>query len=212
MSIDGAEGTRMTAIDPTALSEGESYRLATGVVVPRPIAWITTIGEGGTVNLAPFSCFTIVAYTPLMVGVSISRRPTGRKDTAANMAREREFVLNVVHESQADTVHRSSEVLPVDVSEAERLGLGTLPSRRVRAPRLAQAPVALECRVDQVLPFGDGDSEFWVGRVDLVHVREGMQRDGRIDTEALRPLARLAGPNYAAIGQVQRFSVAFQRP
>jgi flavin reductase (DIM6/NTAB) family NADH-FMN oxidoreductase RutF len=209
MSGDAPAAT--ISIDPSMLSTAEAYRLATGVVVPRPIAWITTLSESGVVNLAPFSFFTILSHEPIMVGISISRRGEVLKDTAANMMREREFVVNLVHESQSAAVHESSRMLPPDVSEAELLGLRTVPSQVVRVPRLATAPVALECRWDRRMPTGRGESELHIGEVQLVQVSEQLWRDGRIDTEQLRPLARVAGPNYAELGAMKRYSAQFQR-
>jgi flavin reductase (DIM6/NTAB) family NADH-FMN oxidoreductase RutF len=200
----------MTTIDPSALTTSAAYRLMTGVVVPRPIAWVTTLSEERAVNLAPFSCYTIVSNRPVLVGISISQRPDGRKDTAANIVRDREFVLNVANESDSDSVHRSSEHLPAEVSEAELLGLTTQPSTVVQPPRLSLAPVALECTLDQVLAFGDGGSEFFVGRVELIHVRDGLYRDGKIDTSELRPLSRIAGPNYSKVETVLRYTTQYQ--
>lgn len=199
------------SIDPADLEVAAAYRLMTGIVVPRPIAWVSTLNESGGVNLAPFSCYTFVSHQPILVGISIGRRPTGRKDTAANILREREFVLNVAHESEAALVHRSSEPLPPAVSEVDRLGLATEASRVVRAPRLASAPVALECTLEEVVTFGDAPSEFFVGRVALVHVRDGLYREGKIETGELRPLSRVAGPNYSKVESILRFTARFQR-
>ena len=197
-------------IDPGHLGASEAYRLMTGIVVPRPIAWVTTLNAEGGVNLAPFSCYTFVSHQPVLVGISIGRRPSGRKDTARNILREGEFILNVAHESEADLVHRSSEPLPPDVSEVELLGLSTSPSR-LRTPRLFSAPVALECVLERVVAFGDAPSEFFVGRVDLVYVREGLHRNGRIESDELRPLARVAGPNYSRVETILRYSPRYQQ-
>lgn len=198
-------------IDPALLGVPESYRLMTGVVVPRPIAWVTTLNDRGGVNLAPFSCFTFVSHDPILVGFSVGRRSSGRKDTAVNIERDRAFVVNIAHESEADLVHGSSQPFPSAVSEVERLGLATVPSSTVRPPRLASAPVALECELDEVVRFGRAPSEFIVGRVTLVHVKDGLFRDGKIDTSELRPLARIAGPNYSKIETVMRYSASFQQ-
>jgi len=199
-------------IDPALLDVSASYRLMTGIVVPRPIAWVSTLHVGGGVNLAPFSCYTFVSHDPILVGISIGRRAGALKDTAANIHRDEEFALNVAHESEADLVHRTSEPFPPTVSEADRFGLETHPSRAIKTPRLASAPVALECVLEQVLTFGDAPSEFFVGRVVLVHLRDGLYRDGKIETDQLRPLARVAGPNYSKVESIMRFSPQHQRP
>ncbi|MFO7192712.1 MAG: flavin reductase family protein [Thermocrispum agreste] len=198
-------------LDPATLDAAACYRLMTGVVVPRPIAWVSTLHEDGRVNLAPFSCYTFVSYEPILVGISIGRRAGALKDTAANIQREREFVLQVAHESEAALVHASAEPFPPTVSEVEQLGLRTEPSRLVRTPRLSTAPVALECALEQVMTFGNAGSQFVVGRVVLAHVRDELYRDGKIETDQLRPLARIAGPSYATIGRLFRFRPNGQR-
>lgn len=187
------------------LSEREVYRLLTGVIVPRPIAWITTRSENGGVNLAPFSAFVILSNAPAMIGVSIGRRGAELKDTARNIGRTGQFVVNSPHVSQAELVHLSAEEHPHEVSEVEALGLGTVPSDTIDVPRLEGVSIAMECEHVQSIPFGTTKTEFIVGEVKVVHVRKGLLDKGKIDTASLDPLGRVAGPRYAGVGDVISF-------
>lgn len=187
------------------LSEREAYRLLTGIVVPRPIAWITTRSEDGGVNLAPFSAFVILANDPMVVGVSIGRRGAELKDTVRNIRRTGQYVINTPHVSHAEQVHLSAEELPHEVSEAEVLGLATVPGTAVDVPRLSDAPIAMECAFDRAIEFGRARTELIVGEVEVVHVRQGLLDRGKIDTAALEPLGRVAGPRFAGIGPVTSF-------
>jgi flavin reductase (DIM6/NTAB) family NADH-FMN oxidoreductase RutF len=189
----------LTASD---LSPEATYRLMSGIVVPRPIAWITTVSTHGVINLAPFSCFTFVSNAPPMIGVNIGRKAGMRKDTGTNIYALREFVVNIGDASQMVAIHESSAEHPSDVSETELLGLATLPSTTVRVPRLADAPVSMECRLERVIPFGNTGAEFFVGEVTAFHLREGLMADGKVDTRALNPVCRIGGPNYATLGEI----------
>lgn len=184
------------------LTPEQTYKLMSGIVVPRPIAWITTLGPGGKVNLAPFSCFTFVSNTPPMVGVNIGRKAGERKDTARNILAHRHFVVNIGDETLLDAIHASAEEHPPEVSEAELLGLDVLPGASIGTPRLAAAPISMECRLHSVTPYGDTGAEFFVGEVLLFHIRDGLARDSKIDTEQLRPVCRIGGPNYASLGPI----------
>jgi flavin reductase (DIM6/NTAB) family NADH-FMN oxidoreductase RutF len=193
-----------TTIDASDLSAPEAYRLLTGVIVPRPIAWITTRDAAGTTNLAPFSAFTLVANDPPMVGVNIGLRAGAQKDTAANIEAIGEYVIHIPSWSMQHAVHESSEVHPPEVDEARLLGLETTPSDLVCVPRLRDAPIAMECRLDRVVVFGRAGAGFTVGEVLRFHVRRDLIDDGKIDTIALDPVARIAGPTYARIGETER--------
>lgn len=189
-------------IDSRELTAQQAYKLITGVVVPRPIAWVTTLGAGGQVNLAPFSAFTFVSTKPPMVGINVGRKAGVRKDTANNIHEHGEFVVNIADETMIEHVHLSAIEHAPDVSEVEELGLEVAASSAVRTPALAAAPVSLECRLHRVVEFGDTGSEFIVGEILRWRIRDGLVRDGKIDTLALRPIARIAGPRYAKLGEI----------
>jgi len=174
----------------------------TGVVVPRPIAWITSQGDSGVINAAPFSCYTIVAHKPPLIGVNIGSRAGVRKDTARNIQERKEFVVNIADENLLLPMHESAAEYEPDVSEVELLGLEAVASDLISVSRLAQAPVSLECKLHSVTPYGETGAEFYVGEVVAIHVRDDVIDDGKIDSAKLRPVCRLAGPNYASLGDI----------
>jgi flavin reductase (DIM6/NTAB) family NADH-FMN oxidoreductase RutF len=192
----------MSEIDFATLDPEEIYKLLTGIVVPRPIAWITTLSTTGVVNLAPFSCYTIVSTMPPLLGVNMGRKAGVRKDTARNAIDTGEFVVNIGNEDMIDPIHQSAVEHPPEVSEVALLKLAVLPCIQVKVPRLADVPLSLECRLHQVVPFGDTGAEFVVGEVLRVHAREGLLQNNRIDAAMLRPVCRLGGPNYATLGRI----------
>lgn len=189
-------------IDAPELTPQQTYKLLSGIVVPRPIAWISSLGPHGKVNLAPFSCFTFVSNAPPLLGINIGRKAGERKDTARNILAHQHFVVNIGDETLLDAMHDSAEEHPPEVSEAELLGLRTLPGVAIDTPRLADVPVSMECRFHSVTPYGDTGAEFFVGEVLVFHIRDGLARDGKIDTETLRPVCRIGGPNYASLGPI----------
>src|SRR5437764_9845551 len=138
-------------VDPKALSADVTYKLLTGVVVPRPIAWVTTIAESGGVNLAPFSTFTFVAPKPPMLAFSVGQRGGIYKDTARNILANEDYVVHIADRPLIEAVHGSAVEHPPEVSEVELQNLATAPSLHVRPPRIAAAPIAMECRLRQCL-------------------------------------------------------------
>ena len=190
----------MHEIHPADLQADAAYKLLCGIVVPRPIAWVSTRSTSGVSNLAPFSCFTFVSHRPPMLGVSIGRRPGGFKDTARNIHETQEFVVHIGDETLLDPVHRTGSVFPPEVSEADELGLELVPSKLVAPLRVAKAPIAMECRLHKVIDFGN--NQFFVGEIALFHIREGLAVDNKIDSGRLRPIARLGGPNYSTLGEI----------
>jgi flavin reductase (DIM6/NTAB) family NADH-FMN oxidoreductase RutF len=194
----------MQEINPADLPGEAAYKLLCGIIVPRPIAWVSTRSAAGSSNLAPFSCFTFVSHRPPMLGISIGRRPAnssdGFKDTARNIHETQEFVVHIGDEALLDPLHRSGAEFPPEVSEADLLGLKLVPSRLVTPLRVAKAPVAMECRLHQVVDFGS--NQFFVGEIHLFHIRDGLAVDNKVDAGRLRPIARLGGPNYATLGEI----------
>jgi flavin reductase (DIM6/NTAB) family NADH-FMN oxidoreductase RutF len=197
-------------IDPAYLDAETAYRLITGVVVPRPIAWVTTLSNSGVVNLAPFSAFTFVSPKPPMLAISVGRKGGIYKDTAQNILNNEEYVVHIADSSLMTAVHESSTEHPPDVSEVEELRLSTLPGERIKVPRLAAAPVAMECRFRQCLEFGETRSRLIVGEVLVFHIRDGLLQNGKIETRALDPIARIAGPRYAKLGEIITLKPVFQ--
>lgn len=188
-------------IAPETLSIEATYKLLTGCVVPRPIAWVTTLSDDGRINAAPFSAFTFVSNRPPMVGVSIGKKVGVLKDTPRNILARKEFVVNIGDLNLLDQLHLSAQEYPPDVSEVEELDIEVLPSVRIKTPRIAKAPVSLECRLNQVVSFNE-KTGFYVGEIVNFHIRDGLLKNGKIETAELNPICRLGGPNYATLGDI----------
>ncbi len=189
-------------ISAQSLDEAACYKLLSGAVVPRPIAWISSLALNGAVNLAPFSCYTFVSTVPPLLAISCGRKPGTIKDTVANAVRTGEFVVNVASYEMLDALHASSAEYPVDVSEADILGVALADSCGIGTPRVARAAASMECRTVDVIDFGAQRTQLLIGEVVWFHVRDDCYTNGRIDTAALNPIARIGGPNYARLGPV----------
>jgi flavin reductase (DIM6/NTAB) family NADH-FMN oxidoreductase RutF len=176
------------------------YQLLVGIVTPRPIAWVTSLDAEGRVNLAPFSFFNAFGANPPVVVFSPTLRSnSSRKDTLLNVEATGEFVLNAAVESVAEQMNLSSSELPHGQSEIELAGLSTLPSLKVKPPRIAASPVHMECKVLQILPIGNGPiaANLVIGEVLVIHVSESvLDSTGKIDPRQLKTIARLGGDHY----------------
>lgn len=192
----------MHSLDAKELSAADAYRLLVGMVVPRPIAWITTIGDEGRVNAAPFSCYTFVCNRPPMLAVNLGRRDGSLKDTSRNIRERSTFVVNVVTEELIGPMHQSSSEYPPEVSEPALLGIELAPSRLVEPPRIAASPIALECKLERILELGEQRNDLLIGEVIAFNIADEIYANGRIDIRKFRPLARLGGPNYARLGEI----------
>lgn len=199
-------------LDPSDMVAERVYRLITGVVVPRPIAWVTSLSAAGVLNLAPFSAFTFVSPKPPMLAISVGRKAGVYKDTAHNILETKEYVIHIADAPLMDAVHESSVEHPAEVSEVEHLNLETAPSECIKVPRLTAPPVAMECRFQQCFEFGEARSRLIVGEVVMFHIRDGLLDNGKIETEALDPIARIAGPRYARLGEIITLRTVFQTP
>ncbi len=189
-------------IDPRSLDARAAYRLMISVVVPRPVAWVSTRGRDGSVNAAPFSYFQALSSKPPVVMISVGSRRGGEpKDTRRNIDETGEFVVGIVSEESAERMVKTSVDHPYGVSEFGTAGLTALPSEIVRPPRIAECGVSMECRLDRALDVGG--SRVFLGEVVLVHLRdELLLPDGTVDPLRLRPLARLGGSQYAPLREV----------
>ena len=177
------------------------------LVAPRPIGWITTVSESGVVNLAPYSFYNAVSEQPKMVMFS----STGRKDSLRNIETTGEFTCSVVSHELAAAMNLSSAGVASDVSEYALAGLATAPSLVVRPPRVEAAPAALECRLWKTieLPHGDADPTHYVvfGEVVALFIDDRIVKDGRVDTAAMRPVARMGYMDYVVVTPETSFTL-----
>jgi flavin reductase (DIM6/NTAB) family NADH-FMN oxidoreductase RutF len=182
-------------IDPAALGAPELYKILIGTVLPRPIGWASTLSVDGVPNLAPFSFFTVVARKPPMVSLTIQPRSdlVSAKDTLTNIRDTGEFALNIVSAAHVNQMHLSSVEHRPEVDEFEVVGLEKHPSDLIRPPRVAAAPIAMECRVDRILSLGEVGDHLVIGEVVRFHIRDDLWHvNGRVDTAAIQPIGRLA--------------------
>jgi flavin reductase (DIM6/NTAB) family NADH-FMN oxidoreductase RutF len=193
----------MITRDLRSAAHRDLYRILSSLVIPRPIAWVTTLGETGVVNLAPFSSFMGI-FNPPMVALTVSLRRDGSlKDTHRNLRERGEAVVHMVDLPLLEAMHASGEDLPPEESELERLGLATTASSIVGPPRLAAAPAALECTFQVEQSLGPTSSLLLLN-VLLVHADERIwsAKLDCADASLWEPVARLAGgagPNYAGL-------------
>ncbi|MBX3110447.1 MAG: flavin reductase family protein [Fimbriimonadaceae bacterium] len=193
------------AIDPADLTVAATYDFLSRVVVPRPIALVSTLADDGTPNLAPFSFFMAGGANPASLVFCPVRAVGGRKkDTLANIEATGEYVINLVDRAMAEAMNATSAKLPPEASEWEHSGFLSAPSVKVAPARVAASPVSFEMKLFRTLDHGTGDTSatYVVGEVVLAHVHESVWNDGTV--QALQPIARLGGPSYIDLvgGQV----------
>jgi len=198
-------GRMRTDLVPEVVGSGEFYKLLTSVVVPRPIAWVSTRSADGVDNLAPHSFFTVSCVDPPMVQFT----SVGIKDSLRNVRETGEFVVNLATEALFEQINASATDFPAEISEFAAVGLTPEPSKTVAPARVAESPVALECKLEHALELGN--STVVIGRVLHAAVDEDVfVTDERGNTlpaiEKLRPLARLGRNDWALIGEVRSIS------
>jgi flavin reductase (DIM6/NTAB) family NADH-FMN oxidoreductase RutF len=191
----------LLSIDPLAHQPRQIYKLLTGIIVPRPIALVSTVDVHGNANLAPFSFFAGVGSAPPTVLFCPALRPNipaqsgERKDTLRNVESTREFVINIISEAIADQANVTAAEVPPEVDEFQLSSLTPLPSEIVRPPRVAESPAQMECRLMQVIYTGDKPASgvIVLGEVVRFHVRKDLFDDFRIDPAGLDAVGRMAG-------------------
>lgn len=174
-----------------------AYHILTTLVTPRPIALISTVGESGVVNVAPFSFFNVFGSKPPLVAVSIGNRGGGMpKDTARNIMEQGEFVIHMVDEAIAEGMVRTADALPAEQSEVEHAGWTTTPSKTVKPPRIIEAPAVLECVKHSVIQIGQ--NRMILGLVQYVHAEEGIldpESGMAIQPSSYFPIGRMQSPD-----------------
>ncbi|MWC31028.1 flavin reductase family protein [Paenibacillus sp. MMS18-CY102] len=196
----------MIAIDPAQQSDKDNYKLLIGSIIPRPIAFVTTLSEEGVLNAAPFSFFTIVTVNPPMVAISVQRKQGERKDTARNAIATGELVVHIASESYVEQLNATAANLPPDESEVMLAGLTPVASSRISVPGVAEASIRMEAVLEQAIPLGgtaeQPAADLLIARIVQFHIEEPLYENGRIDPHGLRPVSRLAGNDYAKLGEL----------
>ncbi len=189
--------------DPAALAPRDRYKMLISLVIPRPIALVTTIGPTGVVNAAPFSFFNVFSDEPPLCVLGLQSRPNGSlKDTSAHIRDRGAFVVNLVDEALGQQMNQCAVDFPPEVSEIDAAKLNLLPSEKIKIPRIAEAPASLECRHYTTLEVS-AMRRLAIGEIVQIHIRGGLWDDKkmRIDMTQYHPLARLFGNFYAALGE-----------
>lgn len=183
------ESARVSELPQQAVS-----KLIFNLVVPRPIAWISTISKGGVVNLAPFSFYNAVTTKPPLLIVSIGKRKDGSlKDTSRNIRETGQFVVNLVTRELLEKMHLTGRDFPPQVSEAEELGIEVEPSLVVKPPRVKASPASLECEVKEIIPLGSTPMDVVVGEVVALRWREELLKSSK------GVVGRLGGKRYCCV-------------
>jgi flavin reductase (DIM6/NTAB) family NADH-FMN oxidoreductase RutF len=188
-------------LDPRASNYQDVYKILIGAIVPRPIAFVSTISPEGIRNLAPFSFFTAISANPPVICFCPTRRPgpEPRKDTLRNISATREFVVNIVSEEIAGQMNITSGDFAADVDEFEAAGLTPIPSDLVKPPRVAESHVHMECKLCLTIEISDlpGGGNLVIGEVVRLHVDDAYVDNFKIDPDKLRAIGRMGGNSYA---------------
>ncbi|ANC76085.1 flavin reductase family protein [Fictibacillus phosphorivorans] len=195
----------MKSIDPQDLSVKENYKFLTGSIIPRPIAFVTTLSSEGVLNAAPFSYFNALTSNPPLIAISIGRKDGIQKDTSRNAEELGEFVVHIPDETYIEAVNQTAANLESDQSEVELANLTKAESVKVGVPGIAESKIRMECVVEQIIPLGGSPekpaTDLLIGRVVHYHISDELYQNGRIDAEKLKPVGRLAGSNYVKLGE-----------
>ncbi len=203
----GFIGVKMI-INPADISAKERYKLTIGAVLPRPIAWVSTMDETGHLNVAPFSYFTPVCNNPMTmlfcVGYSAAPEKAGKKDTLRNIEAVPEFVINLVNEETVEAMNITSDSLPHHQSEFDHAGLTPAPSQSIQVPRVAEAPIAYECKLQRIITISDqpGGSSTIFGEVQRIYINDDIYEAGYIALDKYKPVGRLSGSSYLRVTDI----------
>ncbi|MGF9857575.1 flavin reductase family protein [Priestia endophytica] len=195
----------MLSIEPGSMSERENYKFLIGSIIPRPIAFVTTTSKDGILNGAPFSYFNIVSSNPPMISLSIQRSEGKQKDTARNIIESKQFVVHIVDEQNVEKINKTAASLAPNQSEIELANLTPVESVKISVPGVKEAKIRMECSLENSLELGGSDSpgcDLIIGKVVQFHIEQDIYKNGRIDPNGLAAVSRLAGDNYAKIGEI----------
>jgi len=189
-------------ITPARLNQKDLHELFGSAILPRPIAFVSTIGEDGVFNLAPFSFFTPLCLKPAIVALSIGWKRDGqKKDTLRNIEYSKDFVINVVNEALAEAMNQACAEYPSDVDEFKQVGLTPVKADLVKAPMVAESPVNMECKLVEIREYGGFPSgaHVVIGEVIFIHVKEELWTNDHIEISKLRAIGRLGEDLYCRV-------------
>lgn len=193
-------------IDPAKTSQRNIYKILSGAIIPRPIAWVSSISDEGITNLAPFSFFNMVGDDPPHIMFSTVRTGDKNKDTLNNVLATKQFVVNLATEDLVEKMNDTSANLPSNESEFDFAGLTPARSVFIKPPRVQESPVSMECELVHHYSLEghqNGGATIMIGRIVMIHIDESILLDDfKINMETYRPVARLAGANYAGLGEI----------
>jgi flavin reductase (DIM6/NTAB) family NADH-FMN oxidoreductase RutF len=193
----------MKQLNPQDLSKQQNYKLLSGSVIPRPIAFVTTQDGAGNINAAPFSFFNVVNSAPPMIMISTGRNNGKRKDTSLNIEETENFVVHITDSDNVEDVNITAAPIEREESEIERTQMELIDSTVVDAPSVNNAKVRMECKLDRLIQLGDEleGSDLIIGEVVMFHIDDQVYfEDSKINAETLQPIARLSGNDYARLG------------
>lgn len=189
-------------VDPSTLDARESHKILTSIIIPRPIAWVTTLNEDGSVNAAPFSFFMGVSTKPPRLAISISAKGGEIKDSARNIIKNSEFVVNMVTDTNVEAMNSTAGLFDYGMEELKIAGLSTSGSEKIAPPRIKESPVSMECMLDKVVEIGDKNHFLIIGEVVLFHIDDGMFENGVVDPEKIHAVGRLEGGFYTHVNNI----------
>ena len=184
----------------------DNYKFLIGSIVPRPIAWVSTLNHDGTFNLAPFSFFTAISANPMIVAFAPMIRSSDgqKKDTVLNIERTKEFVINFVSEELLDKANATSQEVPYAESEFTLAGLTPIASEIIAPPRVKESPIHFECVLRDTLNYGDhiGAGRLITGEVVMVHTADHVMKDSYFQSSAWKPVGRGSGNDWHLVNSV----------
>ena len=194
----------MIHLDPQSLTQRENYKLLIGSIIPRPVAVVTTRSAEGTLNIAPFSFFSIVSSEPAIVSIAVQRKKGGMKDTAHNLLTTKEAVIHILDRSNVAAANQAAALLPAEQSELTVANFTPVPSQTIGVPGLQEAKIRFETSLYQHIPIIEEET-----KVDLLllkitgyQINEEVYEEGKINPKKLAAVSRLAGNSYAEIGEI----------
>lgn len=197
----------MISFNPESLNEKELNRLMIGSILPRPIAFVSTLSDQGVLNLAPFSYFNVVSSLPPLLSISILHKDGEDKDTTRNIKESGEFVVHIVSEDILSDVNETSIEIPSNRSELLYTKFSIMDSSVIKVPQIKESNVRMECVVEKIVPLPNSD--LIIGRVVNFNISKSViDEKGRINLNELNPVARLSGKRYAKIGEI----ITMERP